>query len=187
MAGIQAGDRVVSVNGKTDPNWEELGARILTNLGVPVELVLNRGEQALQVTVTPIKAGPNDTGYAGFEPIIVTNVIESVLADSPADKAGIKPGDEIAAIGGVDAKKSGTVVKRAIQENTAETIPITITRAGQDMEVMVKPEIQENERRIGVSFLSPTIKIQESFGGALTRSIDKNVEYGTLIFHVLGR
>src|SRR5688572_26195505 len=63
MAGIQAGDRVVSVNGKTDPNWEELGARILTNPGVPVELVLNRGEQELQVTVTPIKEGPNDTGY----------------------------------------------------------------------------------------------------------------------------
>jgi regulator of sigma E protease len=137
--------------------------------------------------VTPIKRGPNDTGYAGFEPIIVTNVIQSVAPDSPAEAAGIKPGDEIAAVGGVEAKKSGTVVKRAIQENTSETLTLTITRDGRNMDIEVIPRFEDNERRIGVAFLSPTVMIQESFPGALSRSIDKNVEYGTLIFHVLGR
>jgi regulator of sigma E protease len=186
-AGVQPGDRVSSVNGKTDPNWEELEARILTNPGVPVDLVLERGERKIEVTVTPIRKGPNDTGYAGFEPIIVTNVIESVRPGSPADGAGIKPGDAIAAVGGVEAKDSGTVVKRAIQEDTSETLTLKIRRDGNEMELQVKPTFEENERRIGVSFLSPTVMIQESFGGAVTRAIDKNIEYGTLIFHVLGR
>ena len=40
---------------------------------------------------------------------------------------------------------------------------------------------------IGVNFTIPTIIVKEGFSGALARSIDKNYEYGTLIFQVLGK
>jgi len=40
---------------------------------------------------------------------------------------------------------------------------------------------------IGVNFTIPTIMVKEGLRGAFVRSVDKNVEYGTLIFQVLGK
>src|SRR5688572_9676414 len=171
-AGILPGDRIVSIDGKDQPNWEEVEARVLTNAGRNVDIVVDRNGQTIETSFMPIKQGPNETGYAGLDPIIVTNVIEYVEPKSPADEAGIEPGDEIAAVNGVDSRKSGTVVKRNIQSLKEGPVPLTVIHKGEKREVSVVPVIKENERRIGVAFKSPTIMIKEPFGMALNRAID---------------
>jgi regulator of sigma E protease len=44
---------------------------------------------------------------------------------------------------------------------------------------------RDGERIVGLEFVTPTIVIREGFSGALNRSVDKNVEYGAMIFQVL--
>jgi regulator of sigma E protease len=187
-AGVKTGDRIVSIDGKREPNWEEVEARVMTNAGQTIPLVLNRKGQVIETSLTPLKQGKNEAGYAGMTPEVrVTNVIANVIADMPAGKAGLERNDEIIAVNGIDLKSTGKKVSEIIQELSETTFPLTILRNGKKIEKMVTPELKEGRRMIGVNFTIPTIMVKEGFKGALMRSVDKNFEYGTLIFQVLGK
>ena len=53
-AGLQAGDRVLSLNGQSISKWTEFVDVIKDNTGTPVELVVQRGEQQFSATMTPV-------------------------------------------------------------------------------------------------------------------------------------
>ena len=187
-AGILAGDRITSIAGKDRPNWEEVEARVMTNGGQNIPIVLNRNGQVVETSLTPIKQGKNEAGFSGMHPKIrATNIIGNLQAGFPAEKVGLLPGDEIVAVAGIDLKASGRGVSEIIQSRTEETFPIEILRNGERKKFEVAPVLQDGQRRIGVGFSFPTIVVKENLSGALARSIDKNVEYGTLIFQVLGK
>jgi regulator of sigma E protease len=187
-AGIQTGDRIVGIAGKEQPNWEEVEARVMTNGGLTIPVVLNRDGNEVRTSLTPVKQGKNEAGYSGMQPKLrVTNIIGNVQLDSPAQNAGLKPKDEIIAVNGTQLKDSQAGVSELIQKLTDETFPLTILRDGKTMEVSVTPKLKDGRRMIGVGFTFSTVVVKENFGGALTRAVDKNVEYGTLIFQVLGK
>ena len=188
LAGIQTGDRVVSIAGKDRPNWEEVEARVMTNGGMSIPIVVNRGGEEIQTTLKPVKQGKNDAGYAGWFPKIrATNIIGNIVVGSNAQEVGLEIGDEIVAVNNIDLKTAGKGVSEIIQSLTETTFPITIVRNGQTIVKDVTPVMTDGRRLIGVGFSYPTIMVKENFRGALGRAIDKNVEYGTLIFQVLGK
>ena len=187
-AGILAGDRITSIAGKDRPNWEEVEARVMTNGGQNIPIVLNRNGQVVETSLTPVKQGKNEAGFSGMHPKIrATNIIGNLQKGFPAEKVGLLPGDEIVAVNGIDLKASGRGVSEIIQSRTEEKFPIEILRNGERKKFEVAPVLQDGQRRIGVGFSFPTIVVKENLSGALARSIDKNVEYGTLIFQVLGK
>jgi regulator of sigma E protease len=67
-AGIQNGDRIVSLDDKKDPNWQEIESRIELSGGKPLSLILDRNGQSINTTITPDKKAPSDRGYAGMGP-----------------------------------------------------------------------------------------------------------------------
>jgi regulator of sigma E protease len=187
-AGLQLGDRIVSIAGKERPNWEEVEARIVTNAGQTVAVVVNRNGQTVETLMTPVKKGREEIGYAGLQPKIrVTNIINNIQGGSPAQVSGLKIGDEIVAVNGINLKDSGRTVSEIIQGSQEKTFPITIARNGETKELTVTPNLQDGRRMIGIGFVLPTIMVKESFSGALNRAVDKNLEYATLIFQVLGK
>jgi regulator of sigma E protease len=117
----------------------------------------------------------------------VTNVFARVDPSYPAADAGLQSGDEIIAVNGIDLKASGRKVSEIIQEISGSTFPLTILRNGEKREISVTPKLEDGRRKIGVAFTIPTIIVKENFSGALARSVDKSMEYGTLIFQVLGK
>jgi len=161
----------------------------MINGGVAIPVTLNRAGQTIEASLTPVKQGPNDAGHAGMRPKnLVTNVIGQVATDSPAERAGLKPGDEITAVNGINLKESGRGVSEIIQTLTAESFPLSILREGKLMDMTVAPVLTDGRRMIGVGWKRyEMMMVKENFSGALSRSIDKNVEYGTLIFKVLGK
>jgi len=188
-AGIQPGDRIVAIDGKNRPNWEHVEARVMINGGHTIPVTLNRAGQVIEASLTPEKQGPNDAGHSGMRPKnLVTNVIGQVASDSPAERAGLKPGDEIVAVNRTNLKETGLGVSEIIQTLTLETFPVSILRDGNVMDIPVTPVLTEGRRMIGVGWKRyEMMMVKENFRGALSRSIDKNVEYGTLIFKVLGK
>ena len=187
-AGIQTGDRIVAIDGKREPNWEEVEARVMTSPDHSISIVLNRKGETIETSLTPQKQGRNDVGYAGMQPEVrVTNIIARVDPETPAGKAGLQRGDEIVAVNGINLKTSGRKVSEIIQELSEATFPLTINRNGETKEFLVTPKLEDGRRMIGVAFTIPTIIVKENFAGAVARSVDKNVEYGTLIFKVLGK
>jgi regulator of sigma E protease len=63
-AGLQVGDKIVSVNGQPIQLWGQLVDRLRSSGGSPVALGINRGGQTKQITVTPEKEATPRGDYA---------------------------------------------------------------------------------------------------------------------------
>jgi membrane-associated protease RseP (regulator of RpoE activity) len=123
-AGIQPGDRIVAIDGKNRPNWEHVEARVMINGGHTIPVTLNRAGQVIEASLTPEKQGPNDAGHSGMRPKnLVTNVIGQVASDSPAERAGLKPGDEIVAVNRTNLKETGLGVSEIIPNAHPRNLP----------------------------------------------------------------
>lgn len=58
QAGMQAGDKIVAVNGQDTPNWISVQQRIgQTPVGKAAAITVERGSQRLQISVTPVEHG----------------------------------------------------------------------------------------------------------------------------------
>jgi regulator of sigma E protease len=66
-AGLQAGDRLVSIGGKEVSSWEEVRTEILTHPAETVTIVVERGGQQTQLTAE-LKKQTDGTGYLGVQP-----------------------------------------------------------------------------------------------------------------------
>ena len=191
-AGLQSGDRIVRIDGKVRPNWEEVDARIATNAGRKLAVAVDRNGKLIETFMTPVKQGRSETGNAGLYPHYQeTNVIERIVPESPAQAAGLQPGDAITSVNGVEINApSARAVRDSIQSvpETQEVFPLAFVRNGELHEVRMSRILKADQQIVGIEgFVTPTVTIKENFTGALNRSIDKNIEYGTLIFQVLGK
>ena len=52
-AGIQAGDRIVSIDGIENPTWEQVIPREALNPNQPLDVTIDRGGQLLTKTIVP--------------------------------------------------------------------------------------------------------------------------------------
>src|SRR5438093_4662810 len=116
-AGLKPGDQIVSLDGKEKPDWQAVQNNFLTSPGRTIPIVVERAGRRIQTTITPERRGREDAGYAGMLPVIRT-VVRAVQPNSPAMAAGVKPGDEIIRVNGVDLRNSGRTIQQAIQETT---------------------------------------------------------------------
>jgi len=95
-AGLAAGDRVVKINGVSDPTWEQAVKELESTLpGHSLSLVVDRKEQQVSVTL-PITQSLED--MFGYPPSRL--IIGSVSPGMPAERAGLKPGDEVLKVNG---------------------------------------------------------------------------------------
>ena len=127
-AGLQPEDRVISVNGER----VTLGADVVSAVkragtSIPV-IVLRDGETREFIVSRPTKQTP--IGIAFLEPFI-----GSVDEKSPAQRAGLQPGDAIMSVDGKDARENASLQFDDDNEHTIE-----ISRGGEVLTVVVKPE-----------------------------------------------
>ena len=104
--------------------------------------------------------------------------------------AGVKPGDEIIRVNGVDLRNSGRTIQQAIQETTEKTFPITVVRnENQPQEIVldVTPVLRDGRKMIGIDVPVPSVHMKLGILGALQKSIETNKENAVLIFQVIGR
>lgn len=127
-AGIKAGDQIVSFDGKEKPNWQDVQNRILTSPGRVLPIVIERRAQRTETTVTPERRGREEAGYAGMGPMIRT-VVRRVYDESPAQAAGVRVGDEIIRVNGIDLKNSGRTIQQTIQDISEKTFPLVVLRS----------------------------------------------------------
>jgi regulator of sigma E protease len=185
---IRPDDKILAIDGRQNPTWQEIETRIGTNPGIPLPIVLERNGERIEKTITPSPQGPSDTGYAGILPKIRSGtIVQSVIDDLPAKNAGIQAGDEFVKVKDIDLRRSGYTPQEAIQQVQDATFPITVLRDGQEKEVQVSPVIQDGQRKIGVYFVIPTVLIKLGMVDAFSKSLETNKQYAFLIFEVLGK
>lgn len=90
--------------------------------------VTNSGRAALGVTVRPAL---NDN----FEP--VGALVVTVAGGGPAEKAGIKPGDVITAVGGTQVRDVAQLTAALAEHKPGDTVEVTIDRNGSQQKISV--------------------------------------------------
>src|SRR5207302_286337 len=110
MAGLRGGDLVVDVDGEPIASWQELRWRLVKAQGhetvsIEVEHPGTRGarsQHALSLAaLKPADWESGAFGVLGLKADLGPPLIDQVLPDKPAQRAGLKSGDRIIAIDGV--------------------------------------------------------------------------------------
>ncbi|SKC74143.1 RIP metalloprotease RseP [Maledivibacter halophilus] len=96
------------------------------------------------------------------------NIIDEVTKNSPAEKIGLKSGDEIIQIGNVDIGSWEDIVA-AISESKEEVLNIVVNRNGEKISFNVEPEFDKeaNRKLIGIT---PVLK--KSFINSIKISVE---------------
>ncbi len=187
LAGVLPGDIIVELAGTPNPNWQQVETEILISPEGAIPIVLDRDGQAIETTITPETYGPSEVGYSGMGPHVRVVVANYSRPDSPAERAGILPGDEIIAVGETDLRLSGSSIQEILQGVPYDIVPITVLRGGETLQLEVEPEMVDGQRMIGISIPIPTVMIKLGFVDAVGRSIRTNTANAMLILDVLGR
>ena len=72
VAGLQAGDRIVKVDGQPLTQWQAFVAQVRDNPGKNMALEVDRGGESVQLTLTPeARPGAKAEGFAGVIPRVI--------------------------------------------------------------------------------------------------------------------
>ena len=134
--GIRAGDRVAELDGIRNPTWQQaqdLLAQLKTGAELPV--VVDRNGETFNVVIRASE--PRDlTGALGYPSMPA--VVDQVSPGMPAEKAGLRGGDEIIALNGVPIR-TWPQVAQGIRNSGGRTLEFLVRRGQQQVTLHITP------------------------------------------------
>jgi len=155
QAGLSAGDRLVSVNGKTVSTWEDVGRAFEGKPSLArADIVYERAGQTQSVSVSGGPTTSKLTELVGYPDEAVQ--IVGVVPGSAADRAGLKVDDVVKAADGQPVKSVDQFVEK-IQESAGRVVSLDVVREGRTIALDVKPveEALPDGRRVGRIGIQP--------------------------------
>lgn len=200
-AGLKNLDLIKSVNGQEISYWRQLEPALVKavstgqdiQLKVQNQLEPNASERTINATIS--SSGLNTISDFKLAPTEL--VLYAVKPSSPAEDAGLKPGDRLISIDGVELKTWSDLLS-AVKNWSGEKAEMAVSFAREDQIKSVKlaPEMTEiptaqgnfeNRYAIGISpayITTPNEFIVDEvsgFGGAVALGIEKSWEWSKLI------
>jgi regulator of sigma E protease len=182
--GIQPGDVILSVDGADVPTWEALFMAVGTRPDRDIDVTYRRGSAVETVTVRSTAQTRFEIGDIGVLPE-VEPLVASVIEGSPAEAAGLQPGDVVLAVNGQRMATRAQLVETIAGSNGAE-LEMMLQRDGRELTVRAIPEPEGDRYMLGFFITEPTRFFQPSPLEAVWLSVQRNVEYSGLIFQTLG-
>lgn len=186
-AGLKEGDRIVQIGDESNPTWEDISMREVASAGHTINVWIVRNGQRELVHVTPTLEPKTGTGFAGWEE---PNKIEigNLKADSPAAKAGLKPGDVFVSVDGQPIQSTAKV-HDIISGSGGKPVDVVYSRGGKTLTAQLTPEKLENngakEWMIGVTLEAKISFVSLPFPQALSESVHENAKNATFIYSFL--
>jgi regulator of sigma E protease len=122
-----------------------------------LDVEVDRAGSGIFTIVAPRPTGKYDIGDAGVVPEVGKDLrgrIGTVVAGSPAEAAGLKPGDVIVSVAGREIRGGPTEMQErfiaAVQENAPGPFPIAYERNGHPLTASVQPKKEGDVWRVGV-------------------------------------
>lgn len=171
QVGFQTGDKLLGVNGKEVPYFQDLLAPNEMTASSLSYTVLRDGQRQ---TIPIADSLLNELGKQGFinPGFALPSKISRVLEGSPADKAGIKAGDQITAIDGKDVQFWAQVVEKI--RSTEDSLTLSVNRSGTISEFRLAPN--ENNK-LGIYSPDPESYFQiERFNYGFIESMQVGVQ-----------
>lgn len=150
-AQLYAGEEIIAVNGKATPTVNSLFQQWLrlAQSGETITLTTRSADVETNKQLTLPKLGLDDAGSL-FNQIGITTVqpemppvLGNIVADSPAEKAGLQAGDELISADGKTLSSWQDWVS-LIQSNASKAMNIEILRNGEIQQLVITPVADEN-------------------------------------------
>ncbi len=144
VAGLHAGDRVLSLDQRPIPTWSSLRAELLDKALAKrntafVVAVAGGGERSLSIDLGKARVDPvllfEDLGLVPFEPPIPA-VVGQVVPGEAAERAGLKVGDRITAIDGQPVL-SFQDLRRQVSARPGQLAKFSVERADAVQEISI--------------------------------------------------
>ena len=178
--GPAVGARILAVDGQETPSWNAVNEALVRRLGESGRITFTlEGERGPWTLERPIERWLADAEAPQFlaelklEPSYPV-VLGRILEDSPAETAGLRPGDRITAVNGQLVEHWPAFVK-AVQAAGSETLILDLERDGEARRLTIRPRLEEGKGFVGVG---PAYAVQrwgpgEAVGQALLATWDK--------------
>lgn len=194
-AGLRPGDRILEVGGAPAPDWRSFLEHIAIRPDQEVVLSVERDGAPEQVPVWVV-GDENAVGDSGVYPP-APPLVGQVVPGSPAEAAGLLPGDRMVAL---DGRPVGSVreIQSLVRRAGARELAVSVERAGpggapETVTLPVTPEwVEDGEggrsSRIGVQFAPPVKTMRaESLTGAVRQAVAETARWGRLTVTQIGR
>jgi len=189
-AGIQEGDRIVRLERKRNPTWDDIILKEIESAARPMHLTIQRPNGSrFDTTVTPVLDERSGAGTAGwFEKGEVQ--LGPVTAGMPAQKMGLQQGDLILSADGHPIHATARF-HEVIRGSGGKPVLIEFQRNGKPMQLTVKPVWSGADgpaRWVIGAYVEPKLNIvtsRLSLPAALRESVQENARSAGLIFQVL--
>ncbi|MEZ5318836.1 MAG: RIP metalloprotease RseP [Vicinamibacterales bacterium] len=183
-AGIQPGDRVLSVDGRDVPTWDDYHIEILPKADREVTLVVDRAGQPLTFTVTPNAVGRFEMGDIGLRPVVRPQVA-AVTPGSPAERAGLQRGDVVLGVGDERGLTQPDIIDR-IRASEGRPLRFVLERDHAERDLLITPENTGGTPMIGAQIYGDEFRrIDPGFFQAMRMSVQQNAETAVLIGRTL--
>lgn len=147
-AGLEPGDLVLAIDGRAIRTWRQLQMVTMSSPDRKLDVRFRRGDKVETVTLTPKSETSYDLGYAGLAPPVPARV-PSVIPGSPAEKAGLKPGDVILAVNGEPVKHFYDVM-RMVRPRAGQQITLTVRRGNRTLTIDATPREEGGHGMLGI-------------------------------------
>jgi len=182
LSDLQLGDEILSINNRKTQTWNEVEIAVGTKPKRQIDIEIKRGKDILRVNLFTESRTRYAMGYAGFYGNIKTQV-NIVVANSPADKAGLQPNDVILAING--KKIHFLEFPQLIQENPDQELDFLVEREGEIITLKVTPQREGDIGKVGL-YHTPKSKLKKyGFFPAVWEGISYNAELTFLVFNTI--
>ena len=133
--------------------------------------------------MVPEATGLDQIGYAGWAPKEDKVVITDLQEKMPAEKAGLKEGDQIVSLDGKPVPALAEMVE-SLEITKDKPITLTVLRDGQQKTFTLQPVLSEKRYRIGIGTMQMKVKTLP-FGAALSLSLEENKQNALLILKLV--
>jgi regulator of sigma E protease len=182
-AGFEVGDRITRIDDVQNPTWEQVELKEALSPGQPLSVEIDRDGKAIDKTIVPEATGVDQIGYAGWAPKENKVTITDLVSGMPAEKAGLKEGDQILSVDGKPVPALAAMVE-SLKVTKDKPIAITVLRDGQQKTFTVQPVLSEKWYRIGIGSMEMKVKTLP-FAEAMKLSLHENRQNALLILELV--
>lgn len=151
-AGIKAGDVLLKINNKKVRLKGNIDNLVQNSNGNQIKLTIKRDGKEQEIVLTPTEEKIKNIGiYLEGRSDNLTSKIVEISPNSPAQRIGLKKGDIITKIDGIDCEKDPSKALELIRVSKNEKIQIVVKRNNEEKTFDVIPQ-EQTYYKMGVTF-----------------------------------
>jgi regulator of sigma E protease len=166
-AGLPVGSEIIAINEQTTADWQQVNLAFAGAVGGQMVVIdvrdSNQRQRRYQLDISDWRIGQQqqptfvELGMLPFRPQVTTELVE-IAENSPAQAAGLQPGDKIIAIDGTLVTE-WSQIRDIIAANPENTLQFELRRNGQRINQQVTLGSQQLEQqRIGFLGVVPWVE-----------------------------